>query len=140
MAQRVAFSSNIFIHRNEPLRRVAKDHRLFRAPRVRVLVLESAARDQHAGATLLFGTKSLNYRIVGITLLTLVGKHALANEAWSLIGEPPIGIDSVGNGSVNAPSGQLLRIRSPDVEIIASVARRGVHKAGPRIVGDMIAG
>ena len=48
MAQRVAFSRDVLVHRDEPLRRVAEDDRLFRAPGMRILMLEPAARDQHA--------------------------------------------------------------------------------------------
>ena len=35
------------VHGDEPLRRVAEDDRLLRAPGMRILVLEPAARDQH---------------------------------------------------------------------------------------------
>ncbi len=42
MAQRVVVLVDVLIHRNEPLRRIAKDHRLLRAPGMRILVLEAA--------------------------------------------------------------------------------------------------
>ena len=54
MAQAVAgleiavVAEDVAVHRDEPLRRVAEDHRLLGAPRVRILVLQPAARDQHA--------------------------------------------------------------------------------------------
>ena len=47
-AQRVAGLVDALIHGDEPLRRVAEDDRLLRAPGMRILVLEAAARDQHA--------------------------------------------------------------------------------------------
>ena len=36
--------------------------------------------------------------------------------------------------------GKLRRIRSPDIEVLAAVSRRGVHKSRAGIVSDMIAG
>src|SRR5215472_13101719 len=42
---------DVLVHRDEPLRRVAEDHRLLRAPGMRVLVLEPTAGNKHAGAT-----------------------------------------------------------------------------------------
>src|SRR5262249_56543618 len=60
------FRRNRLVHRNEPLRRIAEDHRLLRAPGVRVLVLESAAGDEHTGID-----QGLDDRVVGIALLAL---------------------------------------------------------------------
>ena len=70
------------VHRDEPLRRVAEDHRLLRAPGVRILMLEPAARDQHAGLD-----QRLDDGLVGVALLALVGDDALAGEARRLLGE-----------------------------------------------------
>ena len=128
-------SVDVLIHRNEPLRRVAKDHRLLRAPRMRILVLEPAARDQHAGVD-----QRLDHRLVGVALLAFVGEHALAGEARRLIGEAAVGIDGVGNMRVDAARGELRRIRHPDIKVLAAMSGRGVHEAGAGIVGDMIAG
>ncbi len=64
------------IHRDEPLRRVAEDDRLLRTPRVRILMLEAAARDDVAG----FG-QSLDHGLVGVALLALVIDDTLALEA-----------------------------------------------------------
>ena len=64
------------IHRDEPLRRVAEDDRLLRAPRVRILMLQAAARDDVAG----FGQR-LDDGIIGVALVAVLLQHALAFEA-----------------------------------------------------------
>ncbi len=88
LAQRVAWFGlaarvqDRLVHRDEPLRRIAVDHRLLRAPGMRVLVLEAIAREQHAGVS-----QRLDHGLVGVALLALVGEHALAGEARRLRGE-----------------------------------------------------
>ena len=74
----------ILIHRDEPLRRVAEDHRLFRAPGMRILVLEPAARDDHASFD-----QRLDHAVVGVALFALVGEDALACEARRLSVKAP---------------------------------------------------
>ena len=63
---------------------------------MRILMLEPAARDQHAGVD-----QSLDHRLVGVALLAFVGDHALAGEARRLIGEAAVGVDGVGDGGVD---------------------------------------
>ena len=91
MPQRVVVPLNILIHRNEPLRRIAEYHRLLGAPRMRVLMLQARAREQHAGVD-----QSLDHRLVGVALLALLGEYALAGKAGRMIGKPPISIDRIG--------------------------------------------
>ena len=93
MAQCVALARDVLVHRDEPLRRVAEDHRLLRAPRMRILMLEPAARDQHAGID-----QCLDHSLVGVALLALVREHALAGKSRRLVGKAAVGIDGVGNG------------------------------------------
>ena len=69
------------VHRDEPLRRVAEDHRFPGAPGVRVLMLEPATRQQHAAFD-----QRLDDGLVGVALLALVVDDALAFEARCLIG------------------------------------------------------
>ncbi len=102
---------------------------------MRILMLEPAARDQHAGVA-----QRLDHRLVGVALLALVGEHALAGKARRLLGEAAIGVDGVGNGGVDATRGELRRVRGPDIEVVATVTRCGVHEAGASVVGDVIAG
>ena len=128
-------SSNILVHRDEPLRRVAEDHRLFRAPRMRILVLEPGAGDQHAGID-----QGLDDRLVGVALLALVGEHALAGKSRRLLGQAAIGIHRVGDGGGDAARRELGRVRGPDLEVVAAVARGGMYEAGSGIVADMVAG
>ena len=123
------------VHGDEPLRRVAEDHRLLGAPGVRILVLEPAARDQHAGVD-----QRLDDGLVGVALVALVVDDALALEARRILGEAPVAVDGEGDGGVDAARLQLRRVLHPDVEVLAAVAGRGVHEAGAVLVGDVVAG
>ncbi len=68
MAQRVAvlrlaaLVGDRLVHGDEPLRRVAEDHRLLRAPRMRILMLQPSARDDHARF------QRLDHGLVGVAL------------------------------------------------------------------------
>ena len=55
------------------------------------------------------------------------------------VGEGAVLVDGVGDRRVDAARFQFARIRRPDVEVLAAVARRGVDEAGAGVVGDMIA-
>ncbi len=59
---------------------------------MRILVLDPAARDQHAGLD-----QRLDHGLVGVALLALVGDDALAGEAGRGFGEAPVGINGVGD-------------------------------------------
>ena len=101
---------------------------------MRILMLEPAARDDAAGLD-----QRLDHRLVGVALLALVGDDALAGEARRLRGEGAVLVDGVGDRRVDAARFQRARIRGPDVEVLAAVARRGVHEAGAGVVGDVVA-
>ncbi len=122
------------VHGDEPLRRVAEDDRLLRAPGVRILVLQAAARDERTGVG-----QRLDDGVVGVALVALVVEHALALEAGRVLGEDAVGIDGEGNGRVDAALFQLGAARHPDDVVVGAVARCSVHEAGARIVGDVIA-
>ena len=83
VAARVS-SRDRFVHRDEPLRRVAEDDRLFRAPGVRILVLEFSARDEIACRD-----QGFDHRLVGVALLALVVDDALAFEAGGVAVRAP---------------------------------------------------
>jgi hypothetical protein len=102
---------------------------------MRVLMLEPAARQQLAGLN-----QRLDHGLVGIALLALVVDHTLAGEARRMIGEGAILIDGIGDGCIDAACFQLARIRHPDIEVLAAVAGRGVHKSCAGVIGDMVAG
>ena len=102
---------------------------------MRVLVLEPAARDQHVGVD-----QRLDHGLVGVALLALVVDDALAGEAGRRLGESAVFIDGVGNGRIDAALFQRGAVRRPDLEVLAAVSWRGVHKAGAGIVGHVIAG
>src|SRR5229473_1797393 len=130
------------IHRDEPLRRVAEDHRLLGAPRMRVLVLQPPARDQHAGID-----QGLDDGVVGIALIALVGDDALRlaasvarTEARRLVGEEAIFVDRVGDCRIDTARLKLACMRSPDIEVIAAVTRRRVHETRASVIGDVLAG
>src|ERR1700729_3994881 len=99
---------------------------------MRVLMLQSAARDQHSSVD-----QRLDHRIVGITLLTFLGENTFASKAGRLLGEAAVGIDGVGNIYVDPLRRELSRIRGPDIEIVAAMPGRGMHEAGAGIVGDV---
>ena len=132
---RLAIDRDVLVHRDEPLRRVAEDHRLLRAPGMRVLVLQPAAREQHARVH-----QRLDHGLVGVALLALVVDDTLAGETGSVVGEGAVLVDGVGDRGVDAARLQLARIRHPDIEVLAAVAGRGVHEARAGVVGDVIAG
>ena len=134
-AQRVADSGDVAVHVDEPLRRVAEDDRLLGAPGMRILVLQPAARDQHAG----IGQRR-DHRLVGVALLALVGDDAPALEAGRVMREGAVRIDRVGDVGVDAALFQLAAMLHPEVEVLAAVAGRGVHEAGARLLGDVLAG
>ena len=123
------------VHGDEPLRRVAENDRLLRPPRMRVLVLELAARDQRAG-----GDQRVDDGLVGVAWLAFVGEHALALEARRFRGEGAVLVDGVGNARVDMALGKQSPARHPQLEVLAAMAGRGVDEAGARVVGDVIAG
>src|SRR5262249_602580 len=133
-AQGVAAPRNVAVHRDEPLRRVAENDGLLRAPGVRILVLEPAAGDEHA--RLAQGGDS---RVIRITLLSLPGEHALAGKSRRLCRESAVGVDRERDCGVDAARPELRLVRGPDLEVLAAVARRGMHEPGSGIVADVLA-
>src|SRR5690606_26249436 len=105
------------------------------APRMRVLMLEAAARNQHAGVG-----KGFDDGFVGVALLALVGNDATAGEARCLCREGAVLIDRVGNGGIDAVRLQRLRVGGPDFEVLAAVTRRRVHETGASVIGNVVAG
>ena len=85
------------VHRQEPLRRVAEDHRRLRAPAVRILVLEPAARDERPGLD-----QRVDDGLVGVAGFALVGDDALALEAGRLVGEGAVLVDRIGDARLDA--------------------------------------
>ena len=134
-AQRVAALGDVLVHRDEPLRRVAEDDRLLRTPGMRILVLEAAARDQHAGLD-----QRLDHRLVGVALLALVVDDALAGEAGGLLGEGAVLIDGIRDGRIDAARFQRCAIGGPNLEVLAAMSGRGMDEARAGLVGDVVAG
>ena len=122
-------------HADEPLRRVAEDDRLFRAPGMGVLVLQAAARDQGIG----FG-EGRDHRPVGAALLPLVGNDEFAGKAGRVFGERTVGADGEGNRDIESEGLERRFVAGPDLEIVPAVAGRGVDEAGAGIVGNVLAG
>src|SRR5262245_38260402 len=88
--------SDGLVHRDEPLRRIAEDDRLLRSPRMRILMLELSARDQHSCVD-----QRLNDGLVGIALFTFFGEDALACKTRSMVSEATVSINCVRNGGVD---------------------------------------
>src|SRR3954467_829654 len=99
---------------------------------MRVLVLEAAAREQLAGLD-----QRLDHGLIGIALLPLVVEHALAGEAGGLRSIGAVLVDSVGDRGRDAALIELAGIGHPDVEVLAAVARRGVHDTGAGLARAM---
>ncbi len=135
VGDRVYSAGDRLVHGDEPLRRVAEDDRLLRPPRMRVLVLEPAARDQRARRD-----QRVDDGLVGVAWLALVGEHAFAGEARRLVGEGAVLIDRVGDTRIDVTLGKQPPARHPQLEVLATVAGRGVDEAGASVVGDVIAG
>ena len=102
---------------------------------MRILVLEPATRQQHAGVD-----QSLDHGLVGVALFALVVDDALSGEAGRMVGEGAVLIDGVGDRRVDAARFQIPGIRHPDLEVLAAVAGGGVHEAGAGVLGDVVAG
>ena len=66
------------VHGKKPLRRVAEDDRLLRAPAMRILMLEPSARNQRAAS------QRLDDSLIGVALLALVGEDALCLQSLAL--------------------------------------------------------
>ena len=97
-------------------------------------MLQAPAREQVAGFD-----QRVDDGLVGVALLALVGDDALALEARRVLGVGAVLIDGVGDRRVDAARLQQPRRGSPDVEVLAAVTGRRVHKARARVVGDVVA-
>ncbi len=122
------------VERDEPLRRVAEDDRLLRPPAVRILMLQPPARDEIARRD-----KRLDHRVIGVALVALLGKHALAGKAGRLVGVEAVGVDRIGDARVDAALGEHAPARHPYVEVLAAMSGRRVDEARSRVVGDVVA-
>ena len=125
---------DFLIHRDEPLRRVAEDHRLLRAPGMRILMFQAPARQQHTGVD-----QGLDHGVVGVALFALVVDDAFSREAGCLIGERAVLVDGVRDRGIDAARFQRACVRGPDIEVLAAVARRGVDETGAGVVSDVFA-
>ena len=94
------------VHRDEPLRRSAKDHRVLAAPAMRIAMLILFTEEQHAAFA-----HELNNRIVRI-------EHALTGEMFDLRRESPGVIDRTID---------LQTVTLADHEVVVTMTGRGVH-------------
>jgi hypothetical protein len=135
LPQRVAARPDILVDGDEPLRRGAEDHRLFRAPGMRIVVLVAGAGDQRAG----LGQRG-NHREIGVAELALVVDHTLALEARRFPGEEAGLIDRERNAGVDSTRLQRGLVLFPDLEILRTVAGCGMDEARAGIFRHMLAG
>ena len=96
------------IHGDEPLRRVAEDHGLLRAPGMGIVVRSRPRAISASGLDQL-----LDDRVVGVAEIALVVDDALALEAWRLFGEVAIGVDGKGDRRVDPLSSRPRRCLRP---------------------------
>src|SRR5579871_1166868 len=108
---------------------------------MRILMLEPTARDQHASVD-----QRLDHCVVGVALIALLGDDPLRlaagvarSEAWRLVGEEAVAVDRIRDGGVDAACFESASVGGPNIEVIAAMAGRGVHKAGARVVGYVLA-
>src|SRR5689334_3407240 len=97
------------VHRDEPLRRRAKDHGILAAPAVRITMVVLFAEQQYASFA-----HEFNDRVVCI-------KHALTGEVLDLGREPSCIVD----GAVD-----LQTILLADHEVVVTMTRRCVYTTG----------
>src|SRR5208283_3566313 len=81
----------------------------------------------------------LDHGVVRVALLASLGEYALAREPGRLVGEDAILVDGVGNARLDAALLEMTGVRGPKLEVLASMARRGVDETGPGVLGDMLA-
>ena len=101
---------------------------------MRILVLEPAAREQHAGIG-----QRLDHGLVGVALLTLVGEHPLADKPRSMIGEAAVGVDRIGDCYVDARCLQQFFVLHPNIEVFAAVTGRRMDETCAGFVSHVIA-
>src|SRR5262245_34144568 len=120
---------------DEPLRRVAEDHGLLRAPRVRIAVLQPATRKQHVALD-----QRVDDGLVGVALLAVVVDDAggaarpVRTEARRVPGEIAGVVHGEGDARVDAPSPQTYGVLDPGIEVLAAMAGRRMHEAGAGVV------
>src|SRR5205085_6275033 len=117
---------------DEPLRRVAKDHRLLRAPGMGILMRELSARDQHPGID-----QRLDDGLVRVALLAFVCEYALAGEPRRLCRERAVLVDGVGNRGVDTVMRETARVGGPHFKVLAPVSRCGMDEPGAYVIGDV---
>src|SRR5262249_18099019 len=102
-------------------------------PRMRILVPEPAARDQHAGVN-----QCLDDSLIGVAFCALVREHALALEPECMRGEATITVYRVRNDKADILRDQLVLRAGPYFEILSTVPGRGLNKSRPGIVADVV--
>src|SRR5262249_48645044 len=130
-----AATIDLVIHRDEPLRRVAEDHRLLRPPGMRIVVAQAASGDERVRVD-----ESLYHSLVGVAEIALVVDDPFPLEAWRFFGEVTVGIDGERNSRIYFAIRKQPLIRGPDLAILRTMARCRVHKASASVVCDMLAG
>ena len=133
--------AQFLVHVDKPLRRVAEDDRLLRAPRMRVLVLQAPAGEQRVALD-----QFVDHRLVGIALLAVIiddaSRPALAirSEAWRIFCVVAGVVHRERQARVDAALFQFGDSIHPRIEVLAAMAWRGVHEAGAGVVGDVVSG
>ena len=97
-------------------------------------MLEAAAGEERPGLE-----KRLDHRLVGVSLVTLVGDDAKALEARGFEGEGAVLVDRIGDARVDAAPGEPAAVRRPELEVLPAMAGRRVDEAGSGLVGDVVA-
>ena len=97
-------------------------------------MLQASARDDVAG-----GGKRLDDGIIGVALVAVLLQHALAFKARRGFRHDAVGVDGERDFRVDAAVAQRFLVFGPDVVVVGTMTGCGVHEAGARVVGDVIA-
>ena len=129
-ADRVAIGAHavveLFVDGHEPLRRVAIDQRRFRAPAMRIAVLDLALGEQGPRIGQL-----LDDADIGRAVLAVGQDDRLAAKDRQVGAVRPVGFDVIGHRQA---------IFQAKLIVVVAVAGRGVDKARACVLGDMVTG
>ena len=135
-ARSVPALARVLVHGDEPLRRGAEDHRLLRAPGMRIVVLVARARAISAPASV---SAAITAKLASPNLPLSSMTRLPSKPGASLVKKPA-------SSTVKGILVSILRSRQqalvcgPDLEVLGAMTRRGMHKARAGILGDMLAG
>ena len=132
LAQALAVWAGL-VHRDEPLRRRAADHRRLGAPRMGIADRRDAARQKVPA----LGQQLDDFRVRLALLAPLLAGRADDVESLQRLGKVTVLISAIRADDVADIRGPATR-RDPGIEVILTMRRGRVDKSCTGIVGDMV--